>query len=550
MSATAADADGSVASVEFLVDGSPVAQVLSAPWIATWTPPHAGTFTLTARATDDLGANQVSSPITIVVDEAGQTQTLVLQQGLEGYQGTTDVDLYKGSPASNFGESAVMVNSGANYSPLIRFAVFRSEGGPIPDGATIVSAKLEIYKEVYNYIYRLHPLLHAWNEQQATWSVAATGSPWASSGASGVDTDYASAFDAEYSAPWESGWMTFDVTDRLRAEAQGGPNFGWKIVGVSGYNSQRRFYSSEYATAELRPKLTLTFAEGSGDARPTVAITAPSPRDDVEVGSDVVIAAEANDTDGSVTRVEFYVDAIKQGDALSPPYSIHWTPTSQGTHSLTAKAYDNGGNVTTSQAITVDVIPAPGGLATVTLQQGLNGYDGTSDVMMSSYYPNANYGASMTFTDGKKYANLIRFAIFASEGGPVPDGATIVSAVVEIYKDVYNYQYRLHPLLRSWDEMQATWNVAQTGVPWSAPGASGVDTDYSSSWDAEYTAPWDAGWMTFDVTARVQGISEGAANNGWRIVDVSGYGTTRYFYSSEYTVDATLRPRLELSYLP
>jgi hypothetical protein len=77
-----------------------------------------------------------------------------------------------------------------------------------------------------------------------------------------------------------------------------------------------------------------------------------------------------------------------------------------------------------------------------------------------------------------------------------------------------------------------------------------VGADYSSSWDAEYTAPWDAGWMPFDVTARVQAISAGAANNGWRIVGVSGYGTTRYFFSSEYTVDATLRPRLELSYLP
>jgi hypothetical protein len=550
LSASAADADGFVASVEFLVDGSPVAQVSSAPWDATWTPAQAGTFTLTARATDNLGARQVSSPISIVVDNAGTTQTVVLQQGLDGYAGTTDVDLYKGSPTGNFGESTVMVNSGANYSPLIRFAVFRSEGGPIPDGSTIVSAKLEIYKDVYNYVYRVHPLLRPWNEQQATWNVAASGSPWASAGASGIDTDYASAADAEYSAPWQSGWMTFDVTARLRDQAQGGQNLGWKIVGVSGYNAERRFYSSEYATVALRPKLTLTFAQGSGDARPTAAITAPSPGQDFKVGSDVVITADASDSDGSVTKVEFYVDAVKQGEALSPPYGIHWTPSAQGTHSLTAKAYDNGGNVTTSQAVSVVVTPAAGSPALVTLQQGMNGYGGTSDAVLSSYYPNTNYGASTTFTDGKKYANLVRFAIFASEGGPVPDGATIVSAVVEIYKDVYNYQYRLHPLLKSWDEMQSTWNVARTGVPWSAPGASGVGMDYSSSWDAEYAAPWEAGWMPFDVTARVQAIAAGAANNGWRVVDVSGYETTRYFYASEYSVDATLRPRLKVSYLP
>src|SRR5690606_13390826 len=144
---------------------------------------------------------------------------------------------------------------------LFRFAVFESEGGPVPDGAVIESATLHIYKYAYNHVYRLHALMKPWHEGQATWKQAQSGSLWSVPGANGVDSDYEAQHDAEYSAPWESGWMNFDVADRLRAYANGTPNHGWRMVPVSGAGNNRTILSSEFAdNVALRPRLTLTYS--------------------------------------------------------------------------------------------------------------------------------------------------------------------------------------------------------------------------------------------------------------------------------------------------
>jgi hypothetical protein len=94
---------------------------------------------------------------------------------------------------------------------------------------------------------------------------------------------------------------------------------------------------------------------GGGDTTaPTVSITAPL--NGATVVGTVSINATASDNVG-VTKVEFYVDgALKSTDTTSP-YSYSWDSTSvaNGSHSLTAKAYDAALNVGTSTAIGVTV---------------------------------------------------------------------------------------------------------------------------------------------------------------------------------------------------
>ncbi len=66
INATAADVNGSVSSVEFLVDGVSVGTDNSSPYSGTYTA-AVGTHTITARATDNQGAQTTSAPITIIV---------------------------------------------------------------------------------------------------------------------------------------------------------------------------------------------------------------------------------------------------------------------------------------------------------------------------------------------------------------------------------------------------------------------------------------------------------------------------------------------------
>jgi glucose/arabinose dehydrogenase/PKD repeat protein len=69
ISATASDNSGTVASVQFFVDGAALgAPDTAAPFTASWTTSGSGPHTLTARATDAAGNATTSAPVSVTVD--------------------------------------------------------------------------------------------------------------------------------------------------------------------------------------------------------------------------------------------------------------------------------------------------------------------------------------------------------------------------------------------------------------------------------------------------------------------------------------------------
>lgn len=75
VAATASDADGTIAKVEFFRNGVLAATVTTAPYAATLSNVPAGTHTLTARATDDRNGATTSAPVTITVAATSLTIT-------------------------------------------------------------------------------------------------------------------------------------------------------------------------------------------------------------------------------------------------------------------------------------------------------------------------------------------------------------------------------------------------------------------------------------------------------------------------------------------
>jgi hypothetical protein len=67
LAATASDADGTVTKVEFFNGGAKLGEDTTAPYNFSWSGVVAGTYTLTARATDDLGATTTSAESRITV---------------------------------------------------------------------------------------------------------------------------------------------------------------------------------------------------------------------------------------------------------------------------------------------------------------------------------------------------------------------------------------------------------------------------------------------------------------------------------------------------
>ena len=67
LTATAADADGTVAKVEFFNGTVKLGEATAAPYQLSWTPLVAGSYKLTATATNDAGTSTVSAKVTVAV---------------------------------------------------------------------------------------------------------------------------------------------------------------------------------------------------------------------------------------------------------------------------------------------------------------------------------------------------------------------------------------------------------------------------------------------------------------------------------------------------
>lgn len=108
-----------------------------------------------------------------------------------------------------------------------------------------------------------------------------------------------------------------------------------------------------YITANFR------YTGGASNAPPSIAITSPGPGATFTAPANVPINADAVDSDGTVSKVDFYYNGSNLiGTDNTYPYAISWSNAAAGSYSLTAKATDNAGAVTTSAAVNITVNPS------------------------------------------------------------------------------------------------------------------------------------------------------------------------------------------------
>ncbi|ALN58811.1 hypothetical protein GLE_3466 [Lysobacter enzymogenes] len=88
---------------------------------------------------------------------------------------------------------------------------------------------------------------------------------------------------------------------------------------------------------------------------PTVALTSPLPGAFRTAPGSFAVAADAADSDGSVSQVEFFVNGAKFATATSAPYSAMLDQLSAGSYALSAKVTDNHGASATSASVSVVV---------------------------------------------------------------------------------------------------------------------------------------------------------------------------------------------------
>ncbi len=108
------------------------------------------------------------------------------------------------------------------------------------------------------------------------------------------------------------------------------------------------------AAGNLGLSQALTINVSNDLTAPSVSLA--SPLSGSTVSGTVTVTANASDNVG-VSKVEFYRNNVLQAAVATAPYSYNWdTKTvTNGSYTLTAKAYDAAGNVTVSQSSSVNV---------------------------------------------------------------------------------------------------------------------------------------------------------------------------------------------------
>lgn len=198
----------------------------------------------------------------------------------------------------------------------------------------------------------------------------------------------------------------------------------------TGYNQPPHlsYYLGEGMATPPKPNITII---GENTA-PTINITAPTNNTSTAAPANISINATAADTDGIVSKVEFYNGATKLGEDLSSPYSYSWTNVAAGIYKLTARATDDGGSVTTSAEITVTVTnPNETPVVSITspvTNTVVNGTPASITINATASDPNGTV-TKVDFYNGATFLGSDNTAAYSYAWTNVPAGTYTLTAV-------------------------------------------------------------------------------------------------------------------------
>jgi lysophospholipase L1-like esterase len=95
---------------------------------------------------------------------------------------------------------------------------------------------------------------------------------------------------------------------------------------------------------------------------PSVAITMPADGETFTAPADITVMADAADSNGFVTHVNFYNGPALLGTDTTSPYSIEWTDVPVGNYALSAVATDDEDATQTSDPVWITVVPSENGV--------------------------------------------------------------------------------------------------------------------------------------------------------------------------------------------
>lgn len=181
------------------------------------------------------------------------------------------------------------------------------------------------------------------------------------------------------------------------------------------------------------------------------------------------------------------------------------------------------------------------------------------DAALNSNSPTANYGATASIYCGLQSTTIFRRILVEFDLSSIPSGATISSAVLDVYDEqelsqggTTIYIYRLR---RGWVESEVTWNQASSGVSWGTAGAKNATTDFDNTALASRAfsgleAPGHKTWgLNASKIEEMVGFGPSFANNGFMLVGNEGLAYEAYYkFASSDHATVSWRPKLDITY--
>ena len=287
--------------------------------------------------------------------------------------------------AANFGDASTLAvkSGGTNQS---RETYMRFDLSSIP--GTILSATLRLVTRTFD-----EPIYHA--------LALVTNSTWVESGVGGItwNTKPTSGLPSVIWQVFTTNQTSSVPITALAQQARAGDgklsfrifSTGTNSTGVASNGGFIAYGSKENSTAN-RPQLLVTYIRTA----PTVTLTSPADGTVMDAPGSVTLAADAGDSDGVISLVEFYNGTTRVGQFLNPPYTMALLNLAAGNYILTAVATDNSGLMATSGPVTVSVYtPEPVGRGTGLIGEYYNGVD-LKNLVFTRTDPTVNFfwGAS------------------------------------------------------------------------------------------------------------------------------------------------------------
>lgn len=355
LTAAASDSDGTVSKVEFYNGTTLVATATSSPYTVTFTGITVGNYTVTAVAYDNSGASTTSAPVAVTVTTApvNQAPTVSLTSPTGGASFTSPANITLTASAS---DSDGTVSKVEFYNGTTLIATDTAS----PYTATFAGAPVGSYT-LTAVAYDNSGASTTSAPVTVSVAAAVNKAPTVSltSPANGASLTAPASIVLSASASDSDGSVSkvefYNGTTKLATSTTSPYTYTWTGVAAGSYSVKAVAYDNLGASTTSTPALVTVAAATATNKAPTVSLTSPANGSRFKTYSRITVSAAASDSDGTISKVEFYNGSTLVATDTTSPYSVTFTGVPVGIYTIKARAYDNKGASTTSAAVTVYV---------------------------------------------------------------------------------------------------------------------------------------------------------------------------------------------------